>query len=46
MGVKRFIPTPAHPECQSSDRIEGAVSRASLGPDRPLDTLAALALGV
>ena len=36
----------AHPECERSERIEGAVRTAPHGPDRPLDTLAALALGV
>ena len=36
----------AHPECERSERIEGAVSLDTRGPGRPLDTLAALALGV
>ena len=46
MGFERCIPTPAHPECERSERIEGAMRLAPLGPDRPLDTLAPLALGV
>ena len=25
-GSERFLPTPAHPECERSERIEGAVS--------------------
>jgi len=39
-------PNTAHPECERSERIEGAVSTKRYKADRPLDTLAALALGV
>ena len=44
--LRSLPPNTAHPECERSERIEGAVGLARSGPDRPLDTLAALALGV
>ena len=45
-GFADIIPTPAHPECERSERIEGATCSMRLRAHRPLDTLAALALGV
>ena len=45
-GFERFIPNPAHPECERSERIEGAIRTQRHKADCPLDTLAALALGV
>ena len=45
-GFERFIPSPAHPECERSERIEGAIWAPRLKAHRPLDTLASLALGV
>jgi hypothetical protein len=45
-GFERFIPNPAHPECERSERIEGPIWTNRHKADRPLDTLAALALGV
>ena len=45
-AVLSVPPKTAHPECERSERIEGSVSAVPHRPDRPLDTLAALALGV
>ena len=45
-GLRSLPPNTAHPECERSERIEGAIWTQRRKTHRPLDTLAALALGV